>query len=152
MSPFNAYLTLTGIETLNLRMQKHMSNAEKVANFLIKHNKVDTVSWSGFQNNKSHKLAKKYFKFGFGSVFTFSVKSGYDGAKKVVENCNLFSHLANVGDTKSLIIHPASTTHRQLSSEQREISGAGDSVIRVSIGIEHSDDIIKDLKTTLDNL
>ena len=152
MSPFNAYLTLTGIETLNLRMQKHMSNAEKVANFLIKHNKVDTVSWSGFQNNKSYKLAKKYFKFGFGSVFTFSVKSGYDGAKKVVENCNLFSHLANVGDTKSLIIHPASTTHRQLSSEQREISGAGDSVIRVSIGIEHSDDIIKDLKTTLDNL
>ena len=152
MSPFNAYLTLTGIETLNLRMQKHMSNAEKVANFLIKHNKVDTVSWSGFQNNKSHKLAKKYFKFGFGSVFTFSVKSGYDGAKKVVENCNLFSHLANVGDTKSLIIHPASTTHRQLSSEQREISGAGDSVIRLSIGIEHSDDIIKDLKTTLDNL
>ena len=152
MSPFNAYLTLTGIETLNLRMQKHMSNAEKVANFLIKHNKVDTVSWSGFQNNKSYKLAKKYFKFGFGSVFTFSVKSGYDGAKKVVENCNLFSHLANVGDTKSLIIHPASTTHRQLSSEQREISGAGDSVIRLSIGIEHSDDIIKDLKTTLDNL
>ena len=152
MSPFNAYLTLTGIETLNLRMQKHMSNAEKVANFLIKHNNVDSVSWSGFQNNKSYKLAKKYFKFGFGSVFTFSVKSGYDGAKKVVENCNLFSHLANVGDTKSLIIHPASTTHRQLSSEQREISGAGDSVIRVSIGIEHSDDIIKDLKTTLDNL
>ena len=152
MSPFNAYLTLTGIETLNLRMQKHMSNAEKVANFLIKHNKVDNVSWSGFQNNKSYKLAKKYFKFGFGSVFTFSVKSGYDGAKKVVENCNLFSHLANVGDTKSLIIHPASTTHRQLSSEQREISGAGDSVIRLSIGIEHSDDIIKDLKTTLDNL
>ena len=152
MSPFNAYLTLTGIETLNLRMQKHMSNAEKVANFLIKHNKVDAVSWSGFQNNKSYKLAKKYFKFGFGSVFTFSVKSGYDGAKKVVENCNLFSHLANVGDTKSLIIHPASTTHRQLSSEQREISGAGDSVIRLSIGIEHSDDIIKDLKTTLDNL
>ena len=152
MSPFNAYLTLTGIETLNLRMQKHMSNAEKVANFLINHNNVDSVSWSGFQNNKSYKLAKKYFKFGFGSVFTFSVKSGYDGAKKVVENCNLFSHLANVGDTKSLIIHPASTTHRQLSSEQREISGAGDSVIRVSIGIEHSDDIIKDLKTTLDNL
>ncbi len=152
MSPFNAYLTLTGIETLNLRMQKHMSNAEKVANFLIKHNNVNSVSWSGFQDNKSYKLAKKYFKFGFGSVFTFSVKSGYDGAKRVVENCNLFSHLANVGDTKSLIIHPASTTHRQLSSEQREISGAGDSVIRVSIGIEHSDDIIKDLKTTLDNL
>ena len=152
MSPFNAYLTLTGIETLNLRMQKHMSNAEKVAKFLIKHNNVDSVSWSGFQNNKSYKLAKKYFKFGFGSVFTFSVKSGYDGAKRVVENCNLFSHLANVGDTKSLIIHPASTTHRQLSSEQREISGAGDSIIRLSIGIEHSDDIIKDLKTTLDNL
>ena len=152
MSPFNAYLTLTGIETLNLRMQKHMSNADEVANFLINHDKVDSVSWSGFQKNKSYQLAKRYFKFGFGSVFTISVKAGFDGAKKIVENCNLFSHLANVGDTKSLIIHPASTTHRQLNPKEREISGAGDNVIRLSIGLEHSDDIINDLKVSLDNL
>ena len=149
MSPFNAYLTLTGIETLNLRMQKHMSNAEKVADFLINHRKVDSVSWSGFQDNNSYQLAKKYFKFGFGSVFTFTVKSGFEKAKQVVENCTLFSHLANVGDTKSLIIHPASTTHRQLSSELRKFSGAGDSVIRLSIGLEHHEDLIKDLDKSL---
>ena len=152
MSPFNAYLTLTGIETLNLRMQKHMSNAKKVANFLIKHEKVNSVSWSGFQDNKSYDLAKKYFDFGFGSVFTFTVKSGFEGAKKAVENCTLFSHLANVGDTKSLIIHPASTTHRQLNSEQREYSGAGDAVIRLSIGLEHHDDLIRDLDRSLQNI
>jgi len=152
MSPFNAYLTLTGIETLNLRMQKHMSNAKKVANFLIKHEKVNSVSWSGFQDNKSYDLAKRYFDFGFGSVFTFTVKSGFEGAKRAVENCTLFSHLANVGDTKSLIIHPASTTHRQLNSEQREYSGAGDAVIRLSIGLEHHDDLIRDLDRSLQNI
>ena len=149
MAPFNAYLTLTGIETLKLRMQKHMSNALKVATFLKSHKKIDHVFWAGFKDNPSYKLAKKYLSFGFGSVFTFSVKSGYEGAKKLVENCNLLSHLANVGDTKSLIIHPASTTHRQLTSNQKEISGVGDSIIRISIGIEDPKDIIKDLRETL---
>ena len=149
MAPFNAYLTLTGIETLKLRMQKHMSNALKVATFLKSHKKIDHVFWAGFKDNPSYKLAKKYLSFGFGSVFTFSVKSGYEGAKKLVENCNLLSHLANVGDTKSLIIHPASTTHRQLTANQKEISGVGDSIIRISIGIEDPKDIIKDLRETL---
>ena len=149
MSPFNAYLTLTGIETLKIRMQKHMFNASKVANFLKNHKKINSVSWAGFKESSFYELGKKYFDFGFGSVFTFSVKSGYEGAKKLVENCNLFSHLANVGDTKSLIIHPASTTHRQLSSEQRERAGVGDSILRISIGIEHHDDIILDLSEAL---
>ncbi len=149
MAPFNAYLTLTGLETLKLRMQKHMFNASKVAFFLKNHQKINNVSWAGFKESTFHELAKKYFKIGFGSVFTFSVKSGYEGAKKLVENCNLLSHLANVGDTKSLIIHPASTTHRQLTSEQREAAGVGDSIIRISVGIEHHKDIIKDLNDAL---
>ena len=152
MAPFNAYLTLTGIETLQLRMEKHMYNSSKVANFLKKHNKVNSVSWAGFKNSPFYNLGKKYFNIGFGSVFTFSVKSGYEGAKKLVENCNLLSHLANVGDTKSLIIHPASTTHRQLSSKQREKAGVGDSILRISIGIENENDIIADLENALERI
>ena len=152
MAPFNAYLTLTGIETLQLRMEKHMYNSSKVANFLKKHNKVNSVSWAGFKNSPFYNLGKKYFNIGFGSVFTFSVKSGYEGAKKLVENCNLLSHLANVGDTKSLIIHPASTTHRQLSSKQRKKAGVGDSILRISIGIENENDIIADLENALERI
>ena len=152
MAPFNAYLTLTGIETLQLRMEKHMYNSSKVANFLKKHNKVNSVSWAGFKNSPFYNLGKKYFNIGFGSVFTFSVKSGYESAKKLVENCNLLSHLANVGDTKSLIIHPASTTHRQLSSKQREKAGIGDSILRISIGIENDRDIISDLENALERI
>ena len=152
MSPFNAYLTLTGIETLKLRMQKHMSNASQVANFLKSHHKIDYVSWSGFKESSFFKLGKKYFDFGFGSVFTFSLKSGFMAAEKLVENCNLLSHLANVGDTKSLIIHPASTTHRQLTSKQREIAGVGDSIIRISVGIEDANDIMIDLEKALENI
>ncbi len=152
MAPLNAYLTLTGIETLQLRMEKHMYNSSKVATFLKKHEKVNFVSWAGFKNSPFYKLGKKYFNIGFGSVFTFSIKSGYEGAKKLVENCNLLSHLANVGDTKSLIIHPASTTHRQLSSKQREIAGVGDSILRISIGIENDKDIISDLENALERI
>ena len=152
MSPFNAYLTLTGIETLKLRMQKHMSNASLVANFLKSHRNIDYVSWSGFKENPFFKLGKKYFDFGFGSVFTFSLKSGFEAGRKLVENCNLLSHLANVGDTKSLIIHPASTTHRQLTSMQRQIAGVGDSIIRISVGIEDANDIILDLEKALENI
>jgi len=149
MAPLNAYLTLIGLETLPLRMKQHMKNAEVVANFLKSHSKVNYVSWAGFKENIYHELAKKYFKNGFGSVFTFSVTSGYEGAIKLVENCNLISHLANVGDTKSLIVHPASTTHRQLSTEQKEKSGVSDSIIRLSIGLESHKDIISDLDGAL---
>ena len=120
-----------------------------VANFLKNHSKVNYVSWAGFNENIYHELAKKYFTNGFGSVFTFSVIGGYEGAKKLVENCNLISHLANVGDTKSLIVHPASTTHRQLSIEQKEKSGLGDSIVRISVGLENHKDIISDLDGAL---
>ena len=152
MAPLNAYLTLIGLETLPLRMKQHMKNAEVVANFLKSHSKVNYVSWAGFKENIYHELAKKYFKNGFGSVFTFSVTSGYEGAIKLVENCNLISHLANVGDTRSLIVHPASTTHRQLSTEQKEKSGVSDSIIRLSIGLESHKDIISDLDGALSTI
>ena len=152
MAPLNAYLTLIGLETLPLRMKQHMKNANIVANFLKSHSKVNYVSWAGFKENIYHKLAKKYFKNGFGSVFTFSVTSGYEGAIKLVENCNLISHLANVGDTRSLIVHPASTTHRQLTIEQKEKSGISDSIIRLSIGLESYKDIISDLDGALSTI
>jgi O-acetylhomoserine (thiol)-lyase len=152
MAPLNAYLTLIGLETLPLRMKQHMKNSKKIATFLKSHSKVNHVSWAGFEENIYNKLAKKYFKEGFGSVFTFSLKEGYAGAIKLVENCNLISHLANVGDTKSLIVHPASTTHRQLNAEQREKSGINDSIIRLSIGLENHKDIIADLDEALSRL
>ena len=150
MAPLNAYLTLIGLETLPLRMRQHMENAEIIAKFLNDHPKVSYVSWAGFENNSYHQLAKKYFNVGFGSVFTFSLKGDYDAAVKLVESCNLISHLANIGDTKSLIIHPASTTHRQLSDTQKEKSGINNSMIRLSIGLESHKDIIQDLSGALE--
>ena len=150
MAPLNAYLTLIGLETLPLRMKQHTKNAEIVAKFLIVHPKVSHVSKAGFKENSYNKLAKKYFEDGFGSVFTFSLKEGYDAAVKLVENCNLISHLANVGDTKALIVHPASTTHRQLNKEQKKKSGISDAMIRLSIGLENHKDIVEDLRGALE--
>ena len=118
MAPMNAFLTLTGIETLPLRMRQHNDNAAKVAHFLRGHPAVADVSWAGFSDSPYYERAKKYLTFGAGSVFTFVVKDGYYAGQKLVENCNLLSHLANIGDTRSLIIHPASTTHRQLTDAQ----------------------------------
>ena len=149
MAPLNAYLTLLGLETLPLRMKKHMRNAAKVAKFLDCNDKVVSVSWAGLKTNSYHNLAKKYLKTGFGSVFTFSILGDFNDALKVVENCNLISHVANIGDTRSLITHPASTTHRQLDQEQRAKAGASDNAIRLSIGIEHHNDIIDDLNSAL---
>jgi O-acetylhomoserine (thiol)-lyase len=148
-SPFNAWLTMLGIETLPLRMERHVENAQKVAEFLEKHPAVAWVSYAGLPSNKYYKLAKKYLPKGAGSVFTFGVKGGYQAGLKVVENVELFSHLANLGDAKSLIIHPASTTHRQLSEQQQIAAGAGPDVIRLSIGIETAADIIADLDQAL---
>lgn len=150
MSPMNAFLTLTGLETLPLRMKQHNENAAKVADFLANHPKISTVSWAGLHDSPYHKLAKKYLNVGAGSVFTATLKGGYEAGSRLVESCNLISHLANIGDTRSLIVHPASTTHRQLTSDQREAAGVGDGVIRLSIGIEHSDDIIADLAAALE--
>jgi O-acetylhomoserine (thiol)-lyase len=149
LSPFNAFLILTGIETLPLRIQRHCDNALAVAQWLKGHNKIAWVSYPGLADDRYHALARKYVPKGAGSVFTFGLKGGFDAGVKLVSNVKLFSHLANIGDTRSLIIHPASTTHRQLSDEQKVASGAGPDVVRLSIGIEDKDDIIADLEQAL---
>jgi O-acetylhomoserine (thiol)-lyase len=149
MAPQNAFLTLLGLETLSLRVERHCENAQKVAEFLKSHDQVTWVSYAGLPGNKYSELANKYLSGKAGSVFTFGVKGGYDMGVRVVESCELLSHLANIGDARSLIIHPASTTHRQLTDEQRESAGAGAEVVRVSIGIETVDDIIRDLDQAL---
>ncbi len=149
LSPTNAFLILNGIETLPLRMERHVANARAVAEFLESHPAVAWVSYAGLESSPYHALARKYLPRGAGSVFTFGVKGGFEAGVKVVERCNLLSHLANVGDTCSLILHPASTTHRQLTDEQRLAAGAGPDVIRLSIGIETVEDIIADLDQAL---
>jgi O-acetylhomoserine (thiol)-lyase len=149
LSPMNAFLTITGIETLHVRMDRHVENARKVAEFLALHPKVDWVSYASLKDSPYYDLAQKYLPKGAGAVFTFGVKGGYEAGVKLVENVRLFSHLANIGDTRSLILHPASTTHRQLTEEQRAAAGAGDDVIRLSIGLETADDLIRDLDQAL---
>jgi O-acetylhomoserine (thiol)-lyase len=149
LSPFNAFLILTGIETLPLRMRKHCDNTQAVAEWVAKHPAVAWVSYPGLPGDRYHALARKYVPKGAGAVFTFGLKGGYDAGVKLVSNVKLFSHLANIGDTRSLIIHPASTTHRQLSDEQKIAAGAGPDVVRLSIGIEDVGDIIADLDQAL---
>jgi O-acetylhomoserine (thiol)-lyase len=149
MAPLNAFLTITGIETLPLRMERHVANARAVAEHLERHPAVSWVSYAGLESSPYHKLARKYMPRGAGSVFTFGVKGGYDAGVKIVEGVELLSHLANIGDTRSLIIHPASTTHRQLNTEQQTAAGAGPDVVRLSIGIESVQDIIADLDQAL---
>ncbi|MGH7055727.1 MAG: O-acetylhomoserine aminocarboxypropyltransferase, partial [Stellaceae bacterium] len=149
LSPMNAFLTLTGIESLHVRMDRHVLNAQRVAEFLAVHPRVAWVSYAGLKDSPYHDLARKYFPKGPGAVFTFGVTGGYEAGVKMVENVRLFSHLANIGDTRSLILHPASTTHRQLSDEQRAAAGAGPDVVRLSIGLEAADDLIRDLDQAL---
>lgn len=149
LSPFNAFQILTGIETLPLRMQKHSDNALAVAKFLARHPLVSWVSYAGLENDKYNALAKRYTPKGAGAVFTFGVKGGNAAGIALVANLKLFSHVANVGDTRSLVIHPASTTHRQLTDEQKTASGAGPDVVRLSVGIEDVEDLIADLDQAL---
>jgi O-acetylhomoserine (thiol)-lyase len=149
ISPFNAFLILMGIETLPLRMQRHSDNALAVAEFLAGHDKVSWVNYAGLPGDRYHQLALKYCPKGAGAVFTFGVEGGDEAGRKIVSEVKLFSHLANVGDTRSLIIHPSSTTHSQLSVEQRIAAGAGPDVIRLSVGIEDPADIIADLEQAL---
>ena len=149
LSPFNAFLILTGIETLPLRMQRHCDNATAVATWLAGHGKVAWVSYPGLPGDRYHNLAKKYVPKGAGAVLTFGLKGGYDAGVKLVSNVKLFSHLANIGDTRSLIIHPASTTHKQLSDAQKVQAGAGPDVVRLSVGLEDVADIIADLEQGL---
>src|SRR5262249_2556029 len=149
LSPFNAFLILTGIETLPLRMQRHCDNALAVAQWLADQREVAWVSYPGLPGDLYHNLAKKYVPKGAGACFTFGLKGGYDAGVRLVSNVKLFSHLANIGDTRSLIIHPASTTHRQLTDAQKVQAGAGPDVVRLSIGLEDKDDIIADLEQGL---
>ena len=151
-SPMNAWITLNGIETLPLRMERHCSNSLAVAKFLEKQAKVEWVSHAGLESSPYFELGNKYLPEGTGSVFTFGVKGGYESGLKMLESVELFSHVANIGDTRSLILHPASTTHRQLTEEQLIAAGAGPEVIRLSIGIECVEDIISDLDQALNCL
>jgi O-acetylhomoserine (thiol)-lyase len=149
IAPMNAFLILTGVETLPLRMQRHADNALAVAQHLEKHPKVAWVNYAGLPGNATHAIAKRISPKGAGAVFTFGLKGGYDAGVKLVAGLKLFSHLANIGDTRSLVIHPASTTHRQLTDEQKKAAGAGPDTVRLSIGIEDKADIIADLDQAL---
>jgi O-acetylhomoserine (thiol)-lyase len=149
MAPMNAFLTITGIETLHVRMERHCANAMAVAEYLAADPRVAWVSYAGLDNSPYRAVAQKYMPAGAGAVFTFGVKGGYSAGIKLVESVGLFSHLANIGDTRSLILHPASTTHRQLTDEQRLAAGAGPDVIRLSIGLETAADLIADLNQAL---
>jgi O-acetylhomoserine (thiol)-lyase len=149
LSPFNAFLILQGIETLPLRMQRHSDSALKVAQFLSTHERVSWVSYAGLPGDKYRALAERYCPKGAGAVFTFGVKGGYQAGVKLVSDLKLFSHLANIGDTRSLVIHPASTTHRQLTEAQQMTAGAGPEVVRLSVGLEDPEDLIADLDQAL---
>ncbi len=149
LSPFNAFLILQGIETLPLRMQRQSDSALKVAQFLSTHERVSWVSYAGLPGDKYRALAERYCPKGAGAVFTFGVKGGYGAGVKLVSDLKLFSHLANIGDTRSLVIHPASTTHRQLTEAQQMTAGAGPDVVRLSVGLEDPEDLIADLDQAL---
>ncbi|UDF30012.1 UNVERIFIED_ORG: O-acetylhomoserine aminocarboxypropyltransferase [Roseateles sp. XES5] len=149
ISPFNAFQLLNGIETLPLRMQRHCDNALAVATWLKGHDKVSWVNYAGLADHANHATQQRYSPKGAGAVFTFGLKGGYESGKRFVEGLEMLSHLANIGDTRSLVIHPASTTHRQLSPEQQTAAGAGPDVVRLSIGIEDVADIIADIEQAL---
>jgi len=152
ISPFNSFLTLQGIETLPLRMDKHCSNALKVAEFLKAHKNVEWVNYPGLPDSSDYELAKKYLPNGQGAIIGFGIKGGKASGIRFIDNVKLLSHLANIGDAKSLVIHPASTTHQQLTDEEKLSSGVTDDFIRLSIGIETPEDIIEDINQALNNL
>lgn len=149
ISPFNSFLLMQGLETLHLRMERHSTNALKVAQFLEKHSAVESVNYAGLESHPSYKLAQKYMPNGQGAILTFEIKGGIEAGKKVINAVKLFSHLANVGDSKSLIIHPASTTHSQLEGEELAATGTSPGMVRLSVGTENIDDIIYDIDQAL---
>ncbi len=149
LSPFNSFLFLQGLETLSLRVERHVENALKVAKWLEKHEEIIWVNYPGLESSPYHEVASKYLKKGFGGVLSFKVKGGRERAEKLVDSLNLVSHLANVGDAKTLIIHPSSTTHEQLSLEDQKSSGVEPGLLRLSVGIEHIDDIVTDLNQAI---
>jgi len=150
MSPFNAFLFLQGVETLPLRMERHSTNAMSVADFLSTHPNVTWVNYPGMPSHPQHALAKKYHHLGlYGAILGFGIKGGMEAGKKFIDNVKLLSHLANIGDAKSLVIHPASTTHQQLTPPERLDTGVTDDYVRLSVGLEHIDDILEDLDQAL---
>ncbi len=152
LSPFNSFLLLLGLETLSLRVQKHVYNTKKIVEFLQNHPKVEWVNYPSLKDSKYHNLSEKYLSKGCGSIFTFGVKGGLEEGKKIISSLKIFSHLANVGDAKSLIIHPASTTHQQLDEQEQKLAGVTPELIRISIGIEDTNDLIDDLSNALDQI
>jgi len=149
LSPFNAFLILQGLESLHVRMERHSANALAVARFLKEHERVSWVRYPGLDNDRSHRLSQKYLPNGASALVGFGVKGGYDAAVKFIESLKLFSHLANIGDAKSLVVHPASTTHQQMNREERVAAGLGDDFIRLSVGIEDVADITEDIDQAL---
>ena len=152
LSPFNSFLLLQGLETLSLRVERHVQNAEKIVDFLVNHPKVEKVNYPKLPDSPYHALAEKYLPKGVGSIFTFHVKSGEAEARKVIDNLEIFSNLANVADAKSLVVHPATTTHAQLSDSDLEAAGVTKNQIRLSIGLENADDLIEDLRLALEKI
>jgi O-acetylhomoserine (thiol)-lyase len=149
ISPFNSFLFLQGVETLSLRMERHVANAQRVAEFLQAHPKVNWVAYPGLKDSPDYAAAKKYLPKGAGAILGFGIKGGANAGKKFIESLQLFSHLANVGDAKSLAIHPGSTTHSQLNEEQQASAGVTPDFIRLSVGLEDIDDILWDLDQAL---
>ena len=152
MSPFNAFQFLQGLETLPLRMERHCENALKVAHYLKAHNCVEWVRYPGLEDDPAHASAARQFENGFGGMVVFGIKQGKAAGEEFIDSLKLFSHLANVGDAKSLVIHPSSTTHSQLSEAQQKAGGLTPDLIRLSVGIEHIDDIKEDLQQAFDKL
>ena len=149
LSPFNAFLLLQGLETLPLRMERHCRNALAVAKFLEQHPRVAWVNYPGLPSHPSHELAKKYYRGGFGALLTFGIKGGYGPARRFIDSLKIFSQVANIGDAKSLVIHPASTTHQQLTEAEQLETGVSGDLIRLSVGIETIDDLLEDLDQAL---
>ena len=152
LSPFNSFLLLQGLETLSLRVERHVQNAEKVVDFLVNHPKVEKVNYPKLADSPYHALAEKYLPKGVGSIFTFHVKGGEAEARKVIDSLEIFSNLANVADAKSLVVHPATTTHAQLSDSDLEAAGVTKNQIRLSIGLENAHDLIEDLRLALEKI
>ena len=152
LSPFNSFLLLQGLETLSLRVERHVQNAEKIVDFLVNHPKVEKVNYPKLVDSPYHALAEKYLPKGVGSIFTFHVKGGEAEARKVIDSLEIFSNLANVADAKSLVVHPATTTHAQLSDSDLEAAGVTKNQIRLSIGLENADDLIEDLRLALEKI
>lgn len=152
LSPFNSFLLLQGLETLSLRVERHVQNAEKIVDFLVNHPKVEKVNYPKLLDSPYHALAEKYLPKGVGSIFSFHVKGGEAEARKVIDNLEIFSNLANVADAKSLVVHPATTTHAQLSDSDLEAAGVTKNQIRLSIGLENVDDLIEDLRLALEKI